>query len=137
MNIINTVLTYFFEPLPSGRFEYMYFFIILAIVLIVASIGLRLYLRRHKGDKIFRKLFRPLPGKLQTMGIIFGLYVVARYERMPFLSMRFLNYILLAVLLYLLIKYGKTYFKIYPAEKKHHQKQLELNKYLPRKMAKK
>lgn len=137
MKIINTILTYFFEPLPGGRFEYMYLFIILALVIVIASIALRLYLRQKKEDKIFRKLFRTFPGKLQTIGIIFAIYVAARYERMPFLSMRFLNYIVLAVLLYLLIKYGKIYFQIYPAEKRHHQKQLELNKYLPRKTVKK
>ena len=31
----------------------------------------------------------------------------------------------------------QKYTQIYPAEKKHHQKQLELNKYLPRKMGRK
>ncbi len=137
MNIINTILTYFFEPLPSGRFEYMYTFIVLAIVILTFSIALRLYLKRQKDDKIFRKLFRELPGKLQIISIVLAVYILARYERMPYLSMRFLHYIIWAVMLYLLIKYAKIYFQIYPAEKKHHQKQLELNKYLPRKMGRK
>ncbi len=137
MNIINTIFTYFFDLLPAGRFEYMYVFIILASAILIISIALRLYLRKQKSDKIFRKLFRPLPGKLQTIGIALALYTGARYERMPFLSMRFLHYVIWAVAIYLLIKYSKIYFQIYPAEKKYHQKQLELNKYLPRKAPKK
>jgi len=111
----------------------MYFFIGLAVVSLLASIALRIYLKKQKEDKIFKKLFRNLPGKLQLFAIMEGLYVLVRYERMPYLSMRFLNYCVLAYGLYLAIRYAQLYFKVYPAENKHHHEKLRLNKYLPRK----
>lgn len=133
---MNTILNYFFEITPSGRFDYMYLFIILAVITLILSIAGHIYLKQHKGDKIFRKLFSSVPGKLQMLAILLGLYVFVRYERMPFLSMRFLNYIILGTGIYLLIRYAKIYLKIYPEAKRHHENQLKLNKYLPRKKSK-
>ena len=133
MAFLLTLLQYFFDPLPSGPYKYMYFFIGLAVVGVGASIALRIYLKKQKEDKIFKKLFRDLPGKLQIFGILEAIYVFARYERMPYVSMRFLNYLVLAYGIYVLTRYVQLYLKVYPAEKKHHQEQVKLNKYLPRK----
>ena len=137
MSLVTTILTYFFSPIPSGKFKFMILLIVLAAAALLCSIALRFYLKQQKEDKIFRKLFRDLPGKLQLVAILEGIYIFARYEQMAFLSMRITNYIILGTGLYLIIRSAQTYFQVYPAEKKRHLEQLHLNKYLPRKGHKK
>lgn len=137
MSFILTILQYFFDPLPPGPFKFMYVFIALAGLCFLGAIGLKVFLKQQKEDKIFKKLFRDLPGKLLVIGTMEGLYVLVRYERMPYLSMRFINDLILAYALYVVVRYVQMYFKIYPAEKKHHEHQLKMNKYLPRKGGKK
>ena len=133
MTYLLTLLTYFFEPLPSGPFKYMNILIAVAATCIVAAIALRIYLKKQKEDKIFRKLFRELPGKLLFFALTELVYVLVRYERMPYLSIRFLNYMILAYGLYILVMSAKNYLKIYPAAKQHHDNQVKMNQYLPRK----
>lgn len=133
MSFLLSILQYFFEPLPVGPFKFMYFFIALAALSLIASIAFRFYLKKQKEDKIFRKLFKNLPGKMQFFAILEAAYILVRYERMPYLSMRFLNYCVLAYGIYLAVHYVQLYFKVYPAEKKHREHQLKINKYLPRK----
>lgn len=127
------IIQYFFDPLPVGPFKYMYFFIVLAALSLIASVALRFYLKKQKEDKIFKKLFKDLPGKIQLFAILEAAYVFVRFERMPYLSMRFLNYCVLAYGIYLAVHYAQLYFKVYPSEKKHREHQLKINKYLPRK----
>jgi len=133
MSLLLDILKYLFNPIPLGNFKYIYFFLGLAVLALVASIVLRLYLKKNKEDKIFRKLFRGVPGKLQLLAFVEALYVLARYENMPYLSMRIVNYIILVYGLYLIIRNLQIFIKVYPAEKKRHHEQLEANKYLPRK----
>ena len=137
MQTITTLLQYFFEPIPAGQYKFMYLFIALAVIGLAASIALRIYLKKHKEDKILRKLFRTFPGKLQTVSICLGLYILVRYEKMPFLSMRFLNYIIIGTAIYLLINAFQLYSQVYPHEKKRHEQQIKANKYVPRKGHKK
>jgi len=133
MSVILNLLQYLFQPLPLGQFKFYYILVIIAVAALVASIALKLFLRKQKEDKIFKKLFRNLPGKLFTIAILEGLYVLVRFEEMPYVSIRFLNLVILIYAAYIVFHYGQIYYKIYPAEKKHHQEQIRLNRYLPRK----
>ncbi len=137
MPLFLNILEYFFDPLPPGQFKFVVVFIVIAAIGFVVSSALMFYLKQQKNDKIFKKLFRNLPGKLLTIAVMEGVYVIARYERMPYVSMRFLNYIVLAYGLYVVIHYAQLYLKVYPADKKHREHQLKKNKYLPRKNNKK
>lgn len=133
MAIITSFLQYFFDPLPAGPFRYMNIFLIFTGCLLGCSILLRVLLKKRKEDKVFRKYFRSLPGTLQTIAILEGIYILSRYENIPYLSMRFLNYILMATTLYFFVKNLQIYLKDYPNAQKHRAHQLELNAYLPRK----
>ncbi len=137
MSFFLDALQYLFDPLPVGPFKYLYVLIAVAAISLVASVALRIYLKQQKDDKILRKLFRKLPGKLQIFALTEAVYILVRYERMPYLSIRFLNYIILAYGIFVAVNAAQLYFKVYPAEKKHHEQQLKLNKYLPRKGGKK
>lgn len=133
MSLFLNILQYFFDPLPSGPFKYMFVLIATAVLALALSIGLRIYIKKQKDDKIFRKLFRDFPGKMQIFAFSEAIYILVRYERMPYLSIRFLNYMVLAYGLYIVFRAAQLYLKVYPADKKHHTEQLKLNKYLPRK----
>ena len=133
MNILFNFLQYFFEITPSTPFKYQVVTIIIAVLILGASIALRIYLKKTKEDKTFRKLFRSLPAKLQSIAICFGIYVVARYGNIPFLSMRVLNYLLIVLTFYVIIQNLRLYMKEYPEIQKRRLEQSKLNKYLPRK----
>lgn len=137
MSIILNILGYFFSPLPTGPFNYMWLLIAFTIIGFACSIFLRVVIKKKKDDKIFKKHFRSLPGKLQNLAICEAIYIFARSQKMPYLSMRFLNYIILGAALYIILKYLQLYFKDYPEIAKKHKEQLALNKYLPRKGGKK
>lgn len=133
MTTLTKILEYFFSPIPAGNFQAMNILLALAVVGLIVSIGLRLYLKKQKEDKILRKLFRTLPGKIQTISIILAVYVGVRYIQMPFLSMRIMQYIILAAGAYVILRTVQTYYKEYPELKKHHDHQMKSNQYLPRK----
>jgi hypothetical protein len=137
MSVFTTIFTYLFDPLPAGPFRFIYAFVALVVLVLAAGITLKIMLKKWKEDKIFKKLFRDLPGKLFIIALLEGIYVLVRYERMAYLSMRFLNFLILAYVVYVGVYYANMYFKEYPAQKKHHEEQLKLNKYLPRKHHKK
>lgn len=133
MSAITSILVYFFDPRPAGPFKFMILLIIIAAVSLIASILLRVFIKKNKNDKILKKLFKSLPGKIQTLSICLGVYVLSRYLGIPYLSMRIMNYIILAIGLYFIIRYIKIYRVDYPKEKAHRKEQLKLNQYIPRK----
>lgn len=133
MTTLTKILEYFFSPIPAGNFQAMNILLALAIAGLLISIGLRIYLKKQKEDKILRKLFRSLPGKIQTVSIILLVYLGVRFIRMPFLSMRIMQYIILAAGLYVIARSAQLYYKEYPELKKHHDHQMKSNQYLPRK----
>lgn len=133
MSFISNIFEYFFAPIPSGPFKYIYVLAAAAVLAVAGGIALKILIKRQKEDKMFKKLFRTLPGSLILFGLLESIYVLARFERMPYLSIRFLNYLILGYGLYLVVHYVQLYVKIYPVEKKHREEQLKKNKYLPRK----
>ena len=136
MSFLFNSIQYFFQITPSTPFQYQTVTLIIAILLFGASIALRLFLKKHKEDKILKKLFRTVPSQLQSLAICFGIYIVARYSKIPFLSMRIINYILVALVCYVIIQNIRIYLKKYPELKKQRLEQMKLNKYLPHKKAK-
>jgi uncharacterized membrane protein SirB2 len=136
MSTFKTLLLYFFEPLPSGPFKYLIIISVIAAIFLIGSIGLRFIIRKKKEDKIFKKMFRSLPGKLLIIAIFLGIYLFSRYARIPFLSMRVLEYLILAIAAYLIIQNIRKYLLDYPKAKEKHLEKIESNKYLPRKKKK-
>ena len=137
MHFIVSILQYFFAPLPPEPFQYKFIFLGIAGALLIASILTHLYLKKSKDDKILKKLFRTLPKKFLLLATCEALYVLFRYERMSFFSVRIINYIILAATLYVIIKNIRIYQKEYPKLKKEREEQMRLNQYLPRKKTKK
>lgn len=130
MQKFNDLVLYFFHPSPGRSFEYYYFIGALIAILVVLAIVLHIYIKKmNREDKTFRKLFKRYPSRLWTLAVLFTLYLLIRYNFVPFFSMRFLLYILLGVTVYLGYQMINTYLKIYPEAKKLREKQHEQNRY--------
>lgn len=135
--MFNDFLIYLFTPTPGRAFQYYNFIIILVVMMLVLGIGLRLYIKKNREDKPFRKLFKKYPSKLWTLAVLFALYLAVRYYYIPFFSMRFLMYLLLGATVYLGYQMINTYLNTYPAEKKLREKRGEENRYIIKKKKKK
>jgi len=133
METFNSIILYFFSPLPGSNFLYYVPIGILIVLLLSGSIFLSVKTKKGKEDKAFRKTFRSFPGKLQLLSFLLALYLLFRYYYVPFFSMRFLLLVLLfstAFVLYLLLK---AYRQVYPVEKEKRMVRNEKNTYLPSK----
>lgn len=130
MQFFNDLLIYLFHPNPGKAFQYYYFVGTLVVLLAALGIFIHVYIKKSREDKSFRKLFRRYPSKLWTLAISLGLYLLIRYNQVPFFSMRFLFYVLLALTIYLLYLMINTYLKSYPAEKKRREERTDQNRYM-------
>ena len=129
MNILNNIVLYLFNPAPGRPFAYYYFVGVTIILLLALGIFIRIYIRKNKDDKIFKKLFKKYPSKLWTMSIAMAIYLLARYNYIPFFSMRTLYYIIAGTTLYLIYDMVNSYLRKYPETKKMHHEQIAQNKY--------
>jgi phosphatidylserine synthase len=133
MEAFNQIILYFFSPLPGREFTYYIPLIILIVALLITSIYIPLYIKNHKEDKGFKKVFRGYPATLQLMAFLLALYTLFRYYYVPFFSMRFLLYLLIIVTGYLIYSLIRAYYKKYPAEKEMRQYRKIHNEYIPSK----
>ena len=136
MEWINSFISYVFTPFPGRNFSYYMTVLLVILILLGLSVYIRIKSKKNKDDKAFKKIIRPYKNKLDTLSGLLIAYLVCRYYSIPFLSMRFLLYVLLGITLVALYFLIKKYRKDYPALKKHRKEQLEKNKYIPRKRKK-
>ena len=137
MDIVNQTILYFFSPNPGREFQYYILLGILIAIFIALTVLIYLYAKKHKDDKAFKKLFRNYPTKFIILAVLLGLYMLLRYNGVPFFSMRFLLYILIGSCIFVVAMAVKTYLKKYPEEKKRRDDRMALNKYIPKKKKKK
>lgn len=125
------VLSYIFTPTPGLYFKYYIPFLILAGLLFIGGIVLN---KMASKNKAIRRTFKKTPGQLTWLGIVLGLLLAFRYERIPFFSMRFVFFIVLILILVVIGKSVQKYLKVYPIEAKRMDTPKEAKKtYLPNK----
>lgn len=125
------VLNYIFTPTPGLYFKYYIPFLILAGLLFIGGIVLN---KMASKNKALRRTFKKTPGQLTWLGIILGLLLAFRYERIPFFSMRFVFFIVLILILVVIVKNIRRYMKVYPIEAGRMNTPKEVKKtYLPNK----
>ena len=129
MDTFNEIVIYLFHPTPGRAFGYYYFITALILLLTGLGIFLRIYIKKNREDKTFKKLFRKYPMKLWTLALVLALYLLVRYYYVPFFSMRVLFYTVLGITLYLFYQIINTYLKTYPAEKKRRDERTVQNRY--------
>ena len=125
------VLSYIFTPTPGLYFKYYIPFLILAGLLFIGGIVLN---KMASKNKAIRRTFKKTPGQLTWLGIVMGLLLAFRYERIPFFSMRFVFFIVLILILIVIAKSVQKYLKVYTVEAKRMNTPKEVKKtYLPNK----
>lgn len=114
------MFTYLFDPRPGQNFAFYLPLAIFAILLIIGGIIFsHYYNKKKKHDFAFKRLFKKVGTRMTQFGIIFILLIAFRYENIPYFAMRLWIYITLALLVFNIYKYGKTYHKVYPSEKEN------------------
>ncbi|MFA6992069.1 MAG: hypothetical protein WC269_02195 [Candidatus Gracilibacteria bacterium] len=141
MEKVTSILGYLFKAIPGSNFKYTIPVLVVAVLLILAGIVFGyIYNKKKKDDFAFKRLFKKTGSRLVLMGILFLVLVGVRYENIPYFSMRIWLYLSALLLLYVIYKLGKNFFKDYPKERenmfsslKAHAAKKEENRYLPNK----
>ncbi len=94
-------LIYLFSPIPGSAFKYSTAVMIFAVALIVIAIALIILIKIKNNNKALRKVYRNTPGHFIWMGISLIVLTASRTNAIPYLSMRFLLYIILLISVYL------------------------------------
>ena len=136
MSLFSDPLTYLFHPNPGNAgYESPKSLALLAlcILLVFASVGLRLW-RRNLKNPVTRKLSRSWPSAAMWFGVLGILFVVSRVETVGYLSMRFLWVLwIVAFIMYLWIQWKLFRMRHYTLAQKEPLPQDPRDTYLPKK----
>lgn len=137
MEILKSMLSYFFNPVPGVQFKFYIPLVALATVLVIGGIVFgKIYKRLKRDNQSFKKLFVKTSNHLVLTGLLFLFLVAVRYEKIPYFSMRIWIYLSLIWLLYIAYKNIKNYKVKYPQEKLFEESKKHIshkNSYLPNK----
>ncbi len=123
MEKVNIFFKYLFDTTPGSDFGYYLPMLILSGLLIVAGITFMfVYNNKKKYDFAFKRMFKNTSRNLVLFGILFLFLVATRYENIPYFGMRFLLYISLLGLAYMLFCYVKIHTTDYKREIKSNPK---------------
>ncbi|MFH0820733.1 MAG: hypothetical protein V1908_03080 [Candidatus Peregrinibacteria bacterium] len=115
--------SYYFTSRPDPNFGYTKFAAACILILLVASLALRVYRKRYCQDEIKRKLLRRYPGLLQNYATFLLALLLFRETGMPWFSMRFWWFLIAIFFLYHLFQFvfgfKKQYRERMVAQRKH------------------
>lgn len=111
------IVSYLFSPIPGSAFNYWLYVYIYASVLIALAIGFIVLIKIKKDNKALRKTYKSAPSEFLWMGITIAILTASRTNGIPYLSMRFLLFIIVALSFYYIIKNIHRLFKKYPEMK--------------------
>lgn len=141
MQTIKAFLSYIFSPSPGPQFNFYIPFIILVAILFITTIAFSvIYKNKKKEDFAFKRLFAKTSKRLLWLSFIFLFITAARYENIPYFSMRLWMYLALLLLGFFLYKTITVFKNDYPREKENVEHKMAVNKkkgtesrYLPHK----
>lgn len=138
MDATKNFFMYFIKSTPGTEFKYYIpLALFAALLLILAVISSVVYRNRKKTDFAYKRLFKNLSRRLILIAILVIVYLLVRYENIPYFSMRLWIYMIGALFLYFAYRYIKTYKIDYPKEKTNftlsHPEKKNENRYLPNK----
>ena len=129
-------LSYLFDPRP-GTFSYMAFFVGFFLVIIIGSFYLDSWIKKHPKRRSLQHLLPGIAGHLRMLGLVGFIFLWVRYEKLPYLSLRFFFFLFLIYLLWVLgSSIHKYRTKLSDIVEKHTVKKTK-SKYLPRQKKKK
>lgn len=111
-------LSYLFSPYPGSQFNYSNELLVYAGVLIVLGMIIKTILIIKKENKALKKTIRTVPSEFIWSGLILTVVVLSRTSAIPYLSMRFLLYIVVALSFFYIGLLIYRLIKKYPEMKK-------------------
>jgi len=124
------MLNYLFSTNPGSFKQYGWLVLIYFVLLLALGLGLQVYLTKLKGYHPVKKLFRKLVPWAYLSGALGLILWFIRYERAPYLSMRFFLWLLIFGGLYWFLVIVITDLKQWEARKKQREEELKKRKYL-------
>lgn len=112
------IFSYLFSPIPGSNFNYDLYLYIYAGLLILIGIIIMILIKINKENKAFKKTYSSAPSQFIWLGFILLILVASRTNGIPYMSMRFLLFIAIAISVYYIVKNISLYFKKYPEMKK-------------------
>lgn len=110
------MFSYLFSSFPGEKFEYSMLLYIIAGVFFFGSFGIQYLLKKQRDNKIFKRMFTYVPGRMRALGVSLAIVLFARANNVVIFSMRFLFFLVLAWFVYSFGKMTYLYFVTYPKE---------------------
>ncbi len=129
-------MKYYFDPSPGPDFKYWIVMFVFAGALILFASIVKAY-RNKTEDKILKKMIKSYPSRLFWFGFSAALLTLARLENISLFSMRFLWIVYFAILIYVVVRSVKTFYREYPRKVRQSLSHQGKNKYLPTQKKKK
>jgi len=108
------IISYLFSPIPGSVFHYSLFLMIYAIILIVVAVIVKVLIITIKTNKALRRVYRHMPNHFVWIALTLIILIKSRTTAIPYLSMRFLLYIIVLISLYLVTINIYRFFTKYP-----------------------
>lgn len=110
-------LSYLFSPLPGAAFNYTTWIIVYGCALVLIAVLLKVLFVVYKNNKALKRTLRSAPSQFAWCGIVIVLLGLSRTTGIPYLSMRFLLFIAIALSIYYIIRNILKMFNTYPKMK--------------------
>ncbi|MFC1655911.1 hypothetical protein ACFL3C_03515 [Patescibacteria group bacterium] len=91
------IVSYLFSPVPGSTFTYDTAVYIYAAALFVIAILIKVLLAIKKNNKALKKVLRATPGQFAWTAILLAILTASRNSGVPYLSMRTLLFIIIAL----------------------------------------
>jgi len=108
------VLSYLFSPIPGTAFNYINLVLIYSGILILAAILLKVVFIVKKGNKALKRTLKTAPSQFAWCGVIIALLALSRTNGVPYLSMRFMFFVMILLSVYYIAKSIYRMIKVYP-----------------------
>jgi len=118
LTALKTTFSYLFVRFPGAEFNYRWWVLATAIVLILGAAGFKAIYRRKVANKdfVFKKMFKKIPGRMIYLGILLIFFVLVRIENIPYFSMRIWLILTILGVVISAVYYLYKYLKVYPKE---------------------
>ncbi len=126
-------LQYYFTPRPDPNFQYTKLTILLIALLVLFSLAIKYYRKKHVKDAVLKKMLKKYPSRFFNFSVILLLLLVVREAGIPFLSMRLWWFLLFGYIIYWCIKIALSFKKEYHRRLTQTHRNTNHKKWLPKK----